>query len=208
MTRAHDFASRVHQLGVIGEQLARDFLRDNGFEEVRPLGRNYKYADLYATKDNIAYVISVKARNKWQYPRPGQKELLPNTRFKLGNPRRCLVLAAEAAKENNAIPAWLALALEPEIYDAYFGTLDCLKKLEYHGRPLKGTAIMMSERYFPSYTIRKERIGHNLGERYELIRNFPAETRSQGRSSKTEKPRVRHSQGLREEEEIVSGQKG
>lgn len=179
MTRAPGFASRVHLLGVIGEDLAAAFLKGNGFENIRHLGRNYKYADLYAKKDNAAYVISVKARNKWQYPKPGQKTLILNSRFRLGNPKRCFVLAAEAAKENNAVPAWLALALEPDTYDAYFGTLDCLKKLEYQGRPLKGTAIMMSERYFPSYMICRERMHHDLGEKYELIRNFPAELHSQ-----------------------------
>jgi hypothetical protein len=174
MRPTKDFASRVQLLGVIGEQLAADFLKDNGFENVRGLGRNYKFADIYATKDNTAYVISVKARNKWQYPKSEQKELLPNSRFRLGNPKKCLRLAAEAAKENSAVPAWLAIALEPEKYDAYFGTLECLAKLEYNGRPLRGTAIMISERYFPSYMIRSQGHAHVLGDRYELIRNFPA----------------------------------
>jgi hypothetical protein len=115
-------ALRAKSLGALGELLAIKALVDNGFNSIRNLNdqkRNYPYADLYAERGDEKYVISVKARNR--YERTGNL----NSRYKLGND--CEMKAKNAEVHFNATAAWMAISVLDDIYSVYFGTLECLE---------------------------------------------------------------------------------
>jgi hypothetical protein len=62
-------ALRKKSLGELGELFAIKALVDNSFERIVNLNDkkiNYPFADLYAEKERKKYVISIKARNKYQ----------------------------------------------------------------------------------------------------------------------------------------------
>ena len=112
---------RVCELGVIGEKIAEQLLRKNGFTKVANLNSsnlNFHYADLVAWKNGKRYAISVKMRNK--YERSGKL----NSRYKLGKNAHKLALKAEKILKAKA--AWIAISLEPKTYCAYFGLLSDL----------------------------------------------------------------------------------
>lgn len=74
-------ASRKKSLGELGELFALKALVDNKFDKIRNLNddsMNEVFADISCEKDNIMYIISVKARNKFQ------KNGKLNTRYNLG----------------------------------------------------------------------------------------------------------------------------
>jgi hypothetical protein len=113
-----DTARRDKVLGHVGERLASDVLARCGFTSIRNLNReknNFPFADLYAERNSHRYVISVKIRNKFEVS--GRL----NARYKLG--ANCYELAERADREMNAEAAWLAIALEPHQFSAYFGLL-------------------------------------------------------------------------------------
>ena len=119
--RDKEFALRAKSLGALGELLAIKALVDNGFEKITNLNdskKNFPFADLAAEKEGKRYLISVKARNKFQ--RNGTL----NSRYKLGN--NCYENAEKAMKNFNAEPYWLAIQIENNLSSAYLGSLQQL----------------------------------------------------------------------------------
>lgn len=111
-------AARKKSLGELGELFAIKALVDNGFEGIRNLNdkkRNEPFADLYCEKDGNKYVISVKARNKFQLD--GKL----NSRYNLGSNFR--VLAENAEKKYMAKAYWLAVQFDSNSFSIYFGSL-------------------------------------------------------------------------------------
>ena len=80
---------------------------------------NHKYADIYAEKNGVRYVISVKTRNKYT----ANGRLNPAYNLIKGGDAE-FAKEAEDAKEAKA--AWVAVALEDATFDAYFGLLSSL----------------------------------------------------------------------------------
>ncbi len=62
-------AARNRRIGTLGESLAEEALRLNGFVDVKNLNITKKYnhpgADIYAERNGFKYWISVKCRNKY-----------------------------------------------------------------------------------------------------------------------------------------------
>ena len=117
----HKTALRAKSLGALGELLAIKALVDNGFNNIRNLNdqkKNFPYADLYAERGTEKYVISVKARNR--YERSGKL----NSRYNLG--KNYHDHAKQAESKFKAKAAWLAISIYDDIYSVYFGTLESL----------------------------------------------------------------------------------
>ena len=111
---------RWNALGRLGEKLAKLNLQRVGFTRIRNLNEenlNNCFADIYAVKDKQAYIISVKARNKFE----NNGNL--NSRYKLG--KDCYPHAELAEAKHKAKAAWIAIAIDVKTltYDAYFGLL-------------------------------------------------------------------------------------
>jgi len=118
-------ARRFKRLGDIGESLTEELLTANGFANIQNLNRlkkNFPFADFYAEKDGVRYVISVKMRNKYEFTRDGVRRL--NSRYKLGS--RCYEHAKVAEDQFDAIAAWITISLDSKAYCAYFGLLSSL----------------------------------------------------------------------------------
>ena len=96
--------------------------------------KNYPFADLYGERGENRYVISVKARNRYQ----ANGSL--NSRYNLC--ADCETKANLASIHFDAKPAWLAISISDDVYSVYFGTLDILKVK---------TGIPMSEPYLCNY---------------------------------------------------------
>jgi len=112
---------RAKSLGALGELLAIKALVDNGFNKIRNLNdhkKNYPYADLRAERGKEKYVISVKARNRYQ----NNSRL--NNRYKLGS--GYAAKAEKAELQFNAKAAWMAISIFDDVYSVYFGTLSSL----------------------------------------------------------------------------------
>ena len=114
---------RWKKLGNLGEWLAEVLLKKSGFTKVRNLNKessNETYADIYAVKNKVAYIISVKTRNK--YENNGRL----NSRYKLG--KDCYQCAMSAESKYRAKAAWITIAIDvgKGTYDAYFGLLSIL----------------------------------------------------------------------------------
>jgi hypothetical protein len=74
-------AARKKSLGELGELFALKALVDKKFDRIRNLNdnsMNETFADIECEKDGVKYIISVKARNKYQ------KNGKLNTRYNLG----------------------------------------------------------------------------------------------------------------------------
>ncbi len=130
-------ASRARSLGALGELLAIKALVDNGFINIKNLNdqkRNYPYADLYAEREGNKYVISVKARNR--YENNGRL----NSRYNLA--ADCENKAKKAELKFKAEAAWMAISIFDDVYSVYFGTLESL--------PVK-TGIPMGENHTQKY---------------------------------------------------------
>ena len=112
-------ALRKKSLGELGELVAIKALVDRSFTKIVNLNdhqQNYPFADLFAQKGRKRYVISVKARNKYQ----ANGKL--NTRYKLGN--KVLEHALNAETEFNAKAYWLAIVFDRMDYSVYMGSLE------------------------------------------------------------------------------------
>ena len=113
-------AKKLKALGELGELIGIKALVDAGFSKVTNLNdkkMNFPFADIYAEKTGKKFVISIKARNKFQL----NGNL--NSNYKLGE--RAYEKASKASKEfSNAIPAWIAIPFTEHHYSVYFGTLD------------------------------------------------------------------------------------
>lgn len=141
-------ALRAKSLGALGELLALKALVDNGFNNIRNLNdnkRNFPYADLYAERGDEKYVISVKARNR--YERNGRL----NSRYNLGNNSE--IKARKAELQFNAKAAWLAISIFDDIYSIYFGTLESLRTK---------TGIPIGDTYFQRYECLVKEKQHGL----------------------------------------------
>lgn len=126
MTNKNINPERCRLLGEFGEYiLAENLLKRNGFKEIRNLNSEHKtnqpFADIYAERDGKKYVISVKARNKFE------KSGKLNSRYKLGE--NCYKNAEIVSTEFDATAAFLAISFEADkqTYSGYFGELAILK---------------------------------------------------------------------------------
>ena len=112
-------AARKKSLGELGELFAIKVLVDNEFDRIRNLNDrqlNEPFADIECEKDGKKYIISVKARNKFQID--GKL----NSRYNLG--MRAYDKAAASEKKHNAKAYWMAIQFDKKSYSIYFGTLD------------------------------------------------------------------------------------
>ncbi|MCD4680013.1 MAG: hypothetical protein K8S00_06465, partial [Bacteroidales bacterium] len=85
-------AARKKSLGELGELFAIKALVDKKFDGIRNLNdktMNEPFADIECEKDGIRYIISVKARNKYQ------KDGKLNSRYNLGSNVYDKALSAE-----------------------------------------------------------------------------------------------------------------
>ena len=111
-------ASRKKSLGELGELFAIKALVDKKFDKIRNLNdskMNEKFADIECEKDGLRYVISVKARNKYQ------KNGKLNSRYNLGSTVNEKSLAAE--KKYNASAYWIAIQFDHKSFSIYYGSL-------------------------------------------------------------------------------------
>lgn len=111
-------ASRKKSLGELGELFALKALVDNKFDKIRNLNddaMNETFADISCEKDGERYVVSVKARNKFQIN--GRL----NTRYNLGKNVYDKALASE--KKYKAKAYWMAIQFDRNSFTIYFGQL-------------------------------------------------------------------------------------
>ncbi|WP_196808601.1 hypothetical protein [Butyrivibrio sp. AC2005] len=115
-------AARKKSLGELGELFAIKALVDAEYDRIRNLNdvhMNEAFADIYCEKDGKKYVISVKARNKYQLN--GKI----NNRYNLGT--NAYEKAAVTAKKYDAEPYWMAIQFDEHSYSVYMGALSCLE---------------------------------------------------------------------------------
>jgi hypothetical protein len=115
-------AARKKSLGELGELFALKALVDKKFDRIRNLNDNIMnetFADIECEKDGISYIISVKARNKYQ------KNGKLNTRYNLGGEVYKKALSAEV--KYNASAYWMAIQFDQKTFSIYFGSLLELK---------------------------------------------------------------------------------
>ena len=111
-------AERKKSLGELGELFAIKALVDKKFDRIRNLNDNHmneKYADIECEKDGLRYVISVKARNKYQ------KNGKLNSRYNLGS--TVYDIARSAENKYNAFAYWIAIQFDHKSFSIYFGSL-------------------------------------------------------------------------------------
>jgi hypothetical protein len=111
-------AARKKSLGELGELFAIKALVDKRFDRIRNLNDNHmneRYADIECEKDGLRYVISVKARNKYQ------ENGKLNSRYNLGSEVYEKALSAE--KKYNASACWMAIQFDHKSFSIYFGQL-------------------------------------------------------------------------------------
>jgi hypothetical protein len=112
-------AMRKKSLGELGELISIKALVDASFEKIVNLNdknMNYPYADLYAEKEGQRYVISVKARNKFQ------KDKRLNAFYNIGS--KAYKKATAAEDEHSARAYWMAVQFDEFTYSVYLGTLE------------------------------------------------------------------------------------
>ncbi len=94
-------------------------LVDNNFDKIRKLNvdlKNETFADISCEKDDVKYIISTKARNKFQ------KNGKLNTRYNLG--KDVYEKALDSEKKFNAKACWLAIQFDHNSFSIYFGKLN------------------------------------------------------------------------------------
>ena len=112
-------AARKKSLGELGELFAIKALVDQKFDKIRNLNdqkMNEKFADIECEKNGQRFVISVKARNKYQ------KNGKLNTRYNLGS--NAYEKAEYAEKKYNATASWIAVQFDAKSTSIYFGKLN------------------------------------------------------------------------------------
>lgn len=112
-------AARKKSLGELGELFAIKALVDNEFDRVRNLNDkklNEPFADIECEKGGMKYIVSVKARNRFQ--RDGKL----NSRYNLGT--NAYVKASASEKKFSAKAHWMAIQFDKKSYSIYFGTLE------------------------------------------------------------------------------------
>jgi hypothetical protein len=152
-----EFSLRVKSLGSLGELIAIKALVDNDFERIRNLNdqrRNFPFGDLFAEKDGKRYLISVKARNKYQ------RDGTLNSRYNLGN--KCLENAKFACERyKGAEPYWMAVQFDGDSYSVYLGSLSLLDG---------NKAIPMSPQHLSKYICLVDNKEHGIDFRPYLNR--------------------------------------
>ena len=111
-------AARKRSLGELGELFAIKALVDNEFDKIRNLNDdsfNEAFADLKCEKDDKRYIISVKARNKYQ------KNGKINSRYNLGT--NAYQKAKNAELKYRAKAYWIAVQFGKDSFSIYFGSL-------------------------------------------------------------------------------------
>jgi hypothetical protein len=111
-------AARKKSLGELGELFALKALVDKKFDRIRNLNdnsMNEAFADILCEKDGLRYIISVKARNKYQ------KNGKLNTRYNLGEKVYEKAISAENKYTGSAY--WLAIQFDHKSFSIYFGSL-------------------------------------------------------------------------------------
>lgn len=111
-------AARKKSLGELGELFAIKALVDKKFDRIRNLNDNIMneaFADIECEKDGFSYIISVKARNKYQ------KNGKLNTRYNLGSNVYEKALSAE--KKYNSSAYWMAIQFGQKSFSIFFGSL-------------------------------------------------------------------------------------
>jgi hypothetical protein len=111
-------AARKKSLGELGELFAIKALVDQRFDKIRNLNdknMNEKFADIECEKGGQRFVISVKARNKYQ------KNGKLNTRYNLGS--NVYEKASYAEQKYNAKACWIAVQFDATTFSIYFGHL-------------------------------------------------------------------------------------
>ena len=114
-------AMRKKSLGELGELFAIKTLVDNEFDRIRNLNddhMNQAFADILCEKDNIRYIISVKARNMYQL------DGKINNRYNLGS--NAYEKAKNAEIKYGGIAYWMAIQFDLNYYSVFFGSLECL----------------------------------------------------------------------------------
>ena len=117
-------AARKKSLGELGELFAIKALVDRGFDKIRNLNDktlNEPFADLECEKEGKKYIISVKARNKYE------KKGTLNTRYNLGN--NAYEKAHLSEIKHSATAHWMAIQFDKNTFSIYFGSL-----LELNGK--------------------------------------------------------------------------
>ena len=112
-------AARKKSLGELGELFALNALVDKRFDRIRNLNdnsMNETFADIKCEKDGLKYIISVKARNKYQ------KDGKLNIRYNLG--QGVYEKAQNAEKKHNASAYWMAIQFDHKSFSIYFGSLN------------------------------------------------------------------------------------
>ena len=111
-------AARKKSLGELGELFAIKALVDKKFDRIRNLNDNLMneaFADIECEKEGLKYIVSVKARNKYQ------KDGKLNTRYNLGVNVHEKALSAE--KKYSASAYWMAIQFDQKSFSIYFGSL-------------------------------------------------------------------------------------
>jgi len=111
-------AARKKSLGELGELFALKALVDKKFDRIRNMNdsrMNEPFADIECEKDGLRYVISVKARNKYQ------KDGKLNSRYNLGSGVYEKALSAENKYDASAY--WIAIQFDQKSFSIYFGSL-------------------------------------------------------------------------------------
>lgn len=114
-------AARKKSLGELGELFAIKTLVDEQYDRIRNLNddhMNEAFADIYCEKGDRRFVISVKARNKYQ------KNGKLNSNYNLGT--NAYEKAQRVAKAYNAEPYWMAIQFDAHDYSVFFGSLESL----------------------------------------------------------------------------------
>lgn len=112
-------AARKKSLGELGELFALKALVDNKFDRIRNLNdnsMNETFADILGEKDGKRFVISVKARNKFQ------KNGKLNSRYNLG--KNVYEKALISEKKYTGQACWLAIQFDRNSFSIYFGKLN------------------------------------------------------------------------------------
>jgi len=111
-------AARKKSLGELGELFAIKAFVDKKFDRIRNLNdkiMNESFADIECEKNGIKYIVSVKARNKYQ------KNGKLNTRYNLGS--NAYEKALKAESKYNAMAYWLAIQFDQKDFSIYFGSI-------------------------------------------------------------------------------------
>jgi hypothetical protein len=111
-------AARKKSLGELGELFALKALVDKKFDKIRNLNddiMNESFADISCEINGEKYIISVKARNKFQ------KNGKLNTRYNLGKDFYEKAMSSE--KKYKAKACWIAVQFDHNSFSIYFGHL-------------------------------------------------------------------------------------